>query len=109
MDDFERARLAKRWPSSRQELIAVLAAFYARFGYALSRKKHLPPGPHAAQLAWFKSSERGVYVNYNGAGLPDVRGAVERFAEDRQGDDRGGSRGFRIGRRNRLLEAPPIP
>jgi|SRR5215469_11097106 len=108
MDAFERAQLAQNWPSSRQELIRVLTAFYERFGREPSRKKlkRLRPGPHVMQLVWFGPS--GTYVNYTGPGLPDVRGSVQRYAEDRAGDRRGRS-GFRIGRRNKLLEAPPIP
>ena len=108
MDALARAHLAKRWPSSRQELISVLAAFYARFGHKPSRKKfkRLRSGPYVAHLVWFGPS--GTYVNYSGAGLPDGRGSVQRYAEDRAGDRRGRS-GFRIGRRNKLLEAPPIP
>jgi hypothetical protein len=57
--------------------------------------------------SWFWFGPSGTYVNYTGPGLPDVRGSVQRYAEDRAGDRRGRS-GFRIGRRNKLLEAPPI-
>ena len=107
MDALERARLAKRWPSSKQELVAVLTAFYDRFGREPSRKRKLQrlrPGPYAAQLVWFKPSENGVYVNYAGSGLPDTRGTVERYWD--HGAPRYGPRV--TGGRNKLLEAPPI-